>query len=505
MKRQKPINRAAGILMPISSLPSPYGIGTLGEAAYNFVDFLKKAGQSYWQVLPVGPTSYGDSPYQSFSAFAGNPYFIDPEILMKEGLISREDADSYDWGEDEESVDYQKLYEFRLDLLKIAYKNSRHKEESSYISFCEDNSYWLSDYAEYMAIKKHYGEQGFVHWPIEIRTRKLDALKKMRKELSDEIDFEKFCQFHFFNEWKKLKDYANRSGVRIIGDVPIYVSLDSADVWAGKEEFLLDDELRPVLVAGVPPDEFSDDGQLWGTPLYNWDEMEKNGFTWWKLRLGFSAQMFDIVRIDHFIGIQRYYAVDAKNKTARHGTWHKGPGIKLLEGISEAIGETKIIAEDLGAITPAVTRLRLRAGYPGMKILEYAFTSDGENSNLPHFYDENCVVYSGTHDNETLVGYFKHAPKDEIAFAKKYLQVKSNKMLAKATIRAAYSSVAPLCIIQMQDFLGLDNRARMNYPSTLGGNWKWRIKAENLTDELAKEIYELSQVYGRLEEKDAGV
>lgn len=501
MKRQKSFTRAAGILLPVSSLPSPYGIGTLGDAAYRFVDFLKKAGQSYWQVLPVGPTSYGDSPYQSFSAFAGNPYLIDPELLMKDGLLRREDAEAFDWGTDEEKVDYQKLYEFRFDLLRIAYESSMHADSEDFAAFCRDNSYWLDDYSRYMAIKKYYGEQSWAHWPLDVRLRRPEALETLCKKLSEEIDFWKFCQFHFFKQWNDLKSYANRAGVRIIGDIPIYVALDSADVWAGKEEFLMDEEGRPEFVAGVPPDEFSNDGQLWGNPLYNWEEMEKNGFTWWKLRIAFSAAMFDAIRIDHFIGVVRYYAVPAEHTTARHGKWRPGPGAKLIDAIDNAAGETKLIAEDLGAVTPAVTRLRLRAGYPGMKLLEKAFDSGAGNGNLPHFFDRNCVVYGGTHDNETLAGYFKRASAEEAAFAQEYFNLRSKRAIPQAIIRAGYASVADLAVFQMQDFLGLDNRARMNRPSTIGGNWQWRLKKGALTDKLAEEIRELARTYARLQEE----
>lgn len=501
MKRQKPFNRGAGILLAVSSLPSPYGIGTLGEEAYKFVDFLRKAGQSYWQVLPVGPTSYGDSPYQSFSAFAGNPYFIDPLILAQENLLKREDVEAFSWGDDAESVDYQKLYDYRFDILHMAYKNSRHAECDEYKKFCDNNDYWLQDFSEFMAIKKHFGEKSWLDWPKEIRMRETKPLEELTNKLAKEIDFIKFCQFHFLKQWKKLKDYANRSGIKIIGDIPIYVSADSADVWAGKEEFQLDSDGKMINVAGVPPDEFSDSGQLWGNPLYDWDEMEKNGFTWWKLRMEFSAKMFDVIRIDHFIGIERYYSVAATAENAKRGTWKKGPGIKLLNAISEAVGDTKLIAEDLGAVTPSVTRLRLKAGYPGMKILEYAFDSGASNKNLPHNFESNYVVYGGTHDNETLAGYFKKPASREVDFAREYLNEDSSKKLPQALIRAGYASVASLAIFQMQDFLELDNRARMNFPSTVGGNWRWRLKPEAISDKLAEKIYKLARIYGRVEER----
>lgn len=500
MKRQKPFERAAGILLPISSLPSPYGIGTLGEAAYQFVDFLKRAGQSYWQILPVGPTSYGDSPYQSFSAFAGNPYWIDPDLLVKEGLLCREDIEAFAWGSDPQAVDYQALYDFRFDLLRMAYRNSNHAAKKEFCEFCRDNDFWLEHYSKYMAIKKYFGEKSWEFWPDAIRMCEAEALQKLCEELKDEICFWKFCQYHFYKQWNALKAYANRSGVRIIGDIPIYVALDSADVWAAKEEYQLDEEGKPICVAGVPPDEFSDDGQLWGNPLYRWEEMEKNGFTWWKLRMAHSAKLFDVIRIDHFIGVVRYYSVPASHTNAKHGKWKKGPGSKLIDAIDDVIGAAKLIAEDLGAVTPAVTRLRLRAGYPGMKLMEQAFDSGSQNGNLPHHFEHNCVVYGGTHDNDTLTGYFQRADAGVTAYAQKYLNCRTKRALPSAVIRAAYASVADLAVFQMQDFLGLDNRARMNRPSTVGGNWQWRLKPGVLTPKLAKEIYDLTCTYGRLQE-----
>ncbi|MBQ3554412.1 MAG: 4-alpha-glucanotransferase [Clostridia bacterium] len=501
MKRQQPFQRGAGVLLAVSSLPSPYGIGTFGDSAYRFVDFLKRCGGSYWQVLPLGPTGYGDSPYQSFSAFAGNPYLIDPEILMREGLLKREDAEAFSWGENPKKVDYEKLYAYRMDLLRIAWRNSRHKSEKAFFDFCRSNAFWLDDYARFQAIKKHYAEKCWLYWPEEIRTRKQDALAALCETLEEEIDFYKFCQFHFFAQWKKLKEYANQNGVSIIGDIPIYVALDSSDVWAGQEEFLLGKDGRPEDVAGVPPDEFSDSGQLWGNPLYRWDEMEKNGFTWWKLRMGFAAKMYDVIRIDHFIGIVRYYAVRSDRVDAKHGKWRRGPGEKLLTAISEVIGETKIIAEDLGAVTPAVKRLRLKAGYPGMKILSYGFGEGAGNENLPHNFEKNCVVYGGTHDNEPLAGYFKHADETELLFAKHYFGVRQTKALCEAVVRAGYASVADLCLFQIQDLLGLDHRYRMNTPATVGGNWTFRITDEMLSDELSEKLYELTYIYGRGKEE----
>lgn len=502
MKRQKAFQRGAGILLPISSLPSDYGIGTFGEAAYQFVDFLKKAGHSYWQVLPLGPTGYGDSPYQSDSAFAGNPYFIDLQMLIKEGLLQQEDVEAFDWGECENEVDYQKLYEFRMKPLRIAFRRSnyQHLEAKEYQQFCRDNDYWLTDYSRYVAIKGYYDQQSWFRWPEPIRMRESSALEKLCDDLAEEIEFYRFCQYHFYKQWTNLKQYANDNGIKIIGDIPIYVSADSADVWSGKEEFQLDAEGKPTHVAGVPPDDFSAEGQLWGNPLYRWDEMEKNGFTWWKLRMAYSAKLFDVIRIDHFIGIVHYYSIAATENNAVHGSWRVGPGGKLIDAIDDVVGNTKLIAEDLGAVTPEVTKLRLRAGYPGMKLMLQAFDSDSSNGNLPHHFENNCVVYGGTHDNETIVGYFEHAKAAERRYARLYLNVRTRRAFPKAIIREAYKSIANLVIFQMQDYLELDNSARMNRPSTVGGNWKWRVKRNALTDEMAQNLYELCRIYGRLQE-----
>lgn len=503
LKKQKPMPRGAGVLLPVSSLPSPYGIGTFGRAAYDFVDFLSAAGQSYWQVLPLGPTSYGDSPYQSFSAFAGNPYFIDLDLLAEQGLLTREEVRAHDWGDglpapgSPSKVDYDKLAASRFEVLRQAYARSR-RDAPDYPAFCEENAGWLCTYAEYMALKTAFGSRPWAEWPQGLRLRRPEALKAYRAKLAEEIGFWLFCQYQFYTQWRALKAYANAKGVQIIGDIPIYVALDSADVWANGELFQLDAARRPTAVAGVPPDMFSATGQLWGNPLYDWEAMERDGFSWWKDRMRASARLYDVIRIDHFIGIVRYYAIPAQEETALRGTWKAGPGKKLAEAFCEVLGGAKIIAEDLGAVTPAVRRLRKQAGYPGMKLMEFGFDTGPENENLPIHFEPNCVAYGGTHDNETLTGFFTSKKAKELAFAKRYLQVRRRREIPNAIIRAAYASVADTVIFQIQDLLGLDNSARINRPSTIGGNWEWRLLQGQIPDGLAPRLSALARTYGRV-------
>lgn len=498
IRKQGRLPRGAGILLPVASLPGPFGIGTFGKAAYRFVDFLEQAGQSYWQVLPLGPTSYGDSPYQSFSAFSGNPYFIDLETLVGEGLLTWEEVQAPDWGNDPTDIDYAKIYTHRFSVLRRAFSRSKHQQTAAYRAFCEENADWLPDYSLYMAVKMHFGAREWLSWPEEIRLRKPQAVAAYQASLQEDIAFWNFCQYKFFEQWYKLKSYANAHNVRIIGDIPIYVSLDSADVWVHPELFQLDERRYPTAVAGVPPDNFSATGQLWGNPLYDWERMEQDGFAWWQRRMASSAKIYDVVRIDHFIGIVRYYAIPYGDATAENGAWRKGPGEKLIRAISGAMGSSRVIAEDLGCVVPQVEALRDEAGYPGMKILEFAFDSGSGNTNLPLHYEKNCVVYGGTHDNETLVGFFAHQPREVLHFAKDYLHVHKRKQLPRACIRAAYASVADTAILQMQDWLGLDNAARMNFPSTIGGNWRWRLRAEALTEALAVKMHDLCALYARL-------
>lgn len=497
--------RGAGLLMPISSLPAPYGIGTMGQEAYKFVDYLKKAGQSYWQVLPVGPTSYGDSPYQSFSAFAGNPYFIDLDYLVEEGLIKKEDITKYPWGDNEEYIDYAIIYESRFKVLHQAFENSDHKNSEAYKAFLKDNGHWLEDYSMYMAVKGHFDNQEWLKWDEDIKMRTPEAMDKYAQMLADEIDFWKFCQFKFFEQWNKIRAYANDNGIEIIGDIPLYIALDSADVWANKELFELDEDVKPINVAGVPPDAFSEDGQLWGNPLYNWTKMEEMDFAWWKQRMSSNSKLYDIIRIDHFIGVVKYYSIPAGLTNAKKGEWRQGPGRKLVDAINSAIGDAKIIAEDLGVSMQEVKDVLAYSGYPGMKIVQFAFGGGTDNEHLPHNYNQNMVVYGGTHDNETVVGYFAEQSLEELKYAFAYMGITSKAEITDAVLRIAYASVASIAIFQVQDVLGLGSEARMNVPSTVGTNWKWRmLPGGALNDSHAKKLYRLSEIYGRLPEAEGG-
>lgn len=491
------MRRGAGVLLPVTSLPSPYGIGTFGRAAYAFVDFLRDAGQRYWQVLPLGPTSYGDSPYQSFSAFAGNPYFIDLDLLTEEGLLTPEEIAACDWGNDPAAVDYAKIYEHRFTVLHAAFRRSAHAGTDAYRAFCEENAVWLEDYSRYMAVKMHFGGHEWLGWPEDIRLREPEALARYGRELAEEIAFWKFCQFKFFVQWRALKAYANGLGVEIIGDIPIYVALDSADVWSLPGQFQLDEQRRPRKVAGVPPDMFSADGQLWGNPLYDWDRMREEDYAWWKLRMQFSAELYDVVRIDHFVGIAHYYSIPAGDDTAKNGVWIDGPGEGLIAAISSVMGGKRVIAEDLGIVIPEVGRILAKSGYPGMKLMQFGFDSDANNEYLPCHYDKNVVVYGGTHDNETLAGFFAYQPAKVLRFARAYLGVRRSREIPWALIRAGYASSADTAVFQMQDLLGLGNEARMNTPSTIGDNWRWRLVDGQLTPETAQKLRELAELYGR--------
>ncbi len=495
--KKNQLSRGAGVLLAVSSLPSNYGIGALGAEAFQFIDFLKSAGQKYWQVLPVGPTSYGDSPYQSFSAFAGNPYFIDLDILIDETLITLDEVQSYDWGSSAVDVDYAKIFESRFKILHTAFHKSKHMNTKAYRAFCKENAYWLNDYSLYMALKFQFENHSWLLWPDEIRFHRTEAVRTYTELLKGEIDFWKFCQFKFFEQWHKVKKYANENGIKIIGDIPIYVALDSADVWTHSTLFQLDAERRPIKVAGVPPDAFSKDGQLWGNPLYDWNTMEQSGFDWWKKRMEYSVKIYDIIRIDHFIGVVRYYAIPAGESTAVNGSWQTGPGIKLTDAIDSAIGDAQIIAEDLGVVVPAVKKLLKRTGYPGMKVMQFAFDGDPTNEHLPCNYTRNMVVYGGTHDNETLVGHFTDMKSKDAQYAKRYLDVKKKKNIPNAMIRAGYASVANTVIFQAQDILFLPNNCRMNFPSTIGTNWRWRLHKGQLNAGLAKKLSGLVEVYGR--------
>ena len=499
--------RGCGMLLPVASLPSKYGIGAFSKEAYEFVDKLVKAGQQYWQILPLGPTGYGDSPYQAFGAFAGNPYFIDLEQLIEAGLLTEEECQMADFGSDDRDIDYGKIYENRFPLLKKAFLRWEEQQKKAGLDEKEIRKYLKKqlraetrDYCFYMALKNQFGGKSFSEWDKDIRTREDDALKHYKKELGEEIAFYEFQQMIFEKQWKALKTYANERGIRIIGDIPIYVALDSADVWTHPELFLLDEEnLTPLKVAGVPPDAFSETGQLWGNPLYRWDVQEKTDFAWWKERMKASARLYDVVRIDHFIGVTQYYAIPAGSEDGKTGEWLKGPGKKLTDAINMVIGDTKIIAEDLGIFVPEVKELLEETGYPGMKIIEFAFSGDRFNEHLPHMYSPNSVVYGGTHDNETLVGYFKPEARQwwELQYIADYMGVSHQHEVVDKVLKTAYASVASVVIFQAQDILKLDNWARMNTPGTVGNNWRWRMKPGELTQDHINHLSWLVDTFGR--------
>ena len=495
--------RVSGVLMPITSLPSPYGIGTIGKEARKFADFLKNAGQSIWQILPVGPTSYGDSPYQSFSTYAGNPYMIDLDTLVAEGLLTKRQINKYYWGDNDEEIDYGAIYYSRFEVLKIAYdKYIEGDSKRAFNSFKKKNAKWVKDYALYMAVKKSFDNKAWPEWEDEgIRIRDPKAINRYTRKFSKEIDFWKWIQFEFYKQWEDFRAYVNGLGIKLLGDMPIYVAMDSADTWANPEVFWLDEERRPVCVAGCPPDYFSATGQLWGNPLYNWDYLKSTGYKWWMDRIAAADKLFDITRIDHFRAFDTYYAIPFGSENAINGEWKIGPGIDFFNVMRRTLGDIAIVAEDLGELFDSVKQLLEDSGYPGMKVLEFAFADDETNSFLPHNYDHNCVVYTGTHDNDTVMGWYSQAKGWEKKHCDQYLGIQPGDEVNWKFIEEAYKSVADYAIIQMQDILGLGSEARINVPSTLGGNWAWRIKKDAVTKDIAKRLYTLSKTYSRLEEE----
>ena len=492
------MKRSSGILMPISSLPSPYGIGTMGKAAYAFVDFLAEARQAWWQILPVGPTSYGDSPYQSFSAYAGNPYLVDPDMLIRDGLLTEEEVSAVDWGDDPACVDYAKIYENRIPLLRLAKERGWQRDAEKVAAFAEENRGWLADYALFMALKRHFGMVAWTEWPDEdIRLRKAAAVARYTKELAEDIDLFVYIQYLFFAQWQALRAYAHEKGIGIIGDLPIYVAMDSADVWADPNSFQLDEKNVPKEVAGVPPDYFSEDGQLWGNPLYDWDAMKRDGYGWWIRRIEGASHLYDILRIDHFRGFESYWAVPYGETTAKIGRWVKGPGMDLVGVLTGWFPNIQFIAEDLGYLTAEVRQLLADSGLPGMKVLEFAFDSREPSNYLPHTYTNHCVCYAGTHDNAPLMIWKDEAAKDDIAMAVQYLGLNDGEGFHWGVLRGGMSSVADLFVAQMQDYLGLGKGSRMNVPGILGGNWQWRMLPGQITPELTARIADMTRLYGR--------
>ena len=500
--------RASGILMPISSLPSEYGIGCFDECAYKFVDLLEKAGQKYWQILPLGHTSYGDSPYQSFSTFAGNPYFVSIKELIKKGYITKKECDKYDLVGHPEYVDYEKIYNGRYEIYRKAFKNSKITQDPGYQNFVRENAEWLEDYALFMAVKNLFDGKSFIEWDEDIKLRKPEALAEYKEKCKEDIEFYSFLQYEFHLQWVSLKKYANSKGVNLIGDIPIYVAYDSSDVWKNPELFLLDQDIKPIKVAGCPPDAFSEDGQLWGNPLYTWDYHKQTGYAWWKNRIKSCLSLYDMVRIDHFRGFDEYYTIPFGDTTAKNGCWVKGPGFDLFDALNKEFGDMNIIAEDLGFLTETVRDLLKKTGYPGMKILQFAFGADNEDGEyLPHNYTSNCVVYTGTHDNDSIRGWLStYTAEEDRQTIIDYLGLDADatkpldeiKDINWKFVLACMTSVADYCIIPMQDLLGLSSESRVNIPSTVGNNWKWRMKEDAFNDDVVAKLKNLTRISGRL-------
>lgn len=489
------MKRASGIIMPVFSLPGKYGIGTFGKEAYDFIDFLSDAGQKYWQVLPMGPTDCGNSPYSSLSVFAGNQNFIDLEQLIEEGAVDRKEVEMIDWGSGD--VDYDKVIPGKKKILKSAYLKAYGSVKEEVSDFAENNISWIYDYALYMALKEHFDGLPWYEWEEDIRLRKQEAVEKYRSELKDSINYHIYVQYLFFKQWDKLKKYAEDKDVKFIGDIPIYAAMDSADVWASPENFQLDEKNMPVDVAGVPPDYFSEEGQLWGNPLYDWEAMKNDGYGWWIRRIGAAERLYDVIRIDHFRGLESYWAVPATEKTAVNGEWRKGPGLDFIERIKGWFCGIEIIAEDLGILTDDVRELLKNSGFPGMKVLQFAFDDSGNSDYLPHKYDKNCVCYGGTHDNATIKEWLETGDKKEIEFAREYFGINKKDNFNFGIIRGGMASVADTFITQMQDYLELGKDARTNIPGIAFGNWKWKMEEGAATKQLAEKILKMTKLYGR--------
>jgi len=488
--------RSSGILMHISSLPGEYGIGDFGKEAYKFVDFLEKTKQKNWQVLPLGITGFGDSPYQSFSAFAGNPYFIDLDEFIKKGYLKKQEIVNHNLGDNPKRVNYGLLFKNKMKLLRMAYENSKFELKNTLKDYYEKEN-WLREFALFMAIKNHHDNKSWLYWDENFKDKNSKEVLEFENENQDEVYFWVFTQYCFLKQWLDLKSYANIKGINIIGDLPIYIAEDSSDMWGDTDLFHLDKNFFPKTVAGVPPDEFSDKGQLWGNPLYDWDAMEKDKYKWWIKRFEHSFKLYDILRIDHFRGFESYWEVDYDREDAVIGQWTKGPGMKLFAKVEKELGKLNILAEDLGIITDEVRKLLKDTGFPGMKILQHAFDSKGESEHVPHLYNKNTVVYTGTHDNSTIKGWFENLPKDDMEYAIRYLKLNYDEGLNWGIIRGAWSSVAYLAITTMQDILNYGDSATMNRPSTVGNNWVWRMEESEISDEVIKRLRDLTILYRR--------
>ncbi|MEG3310953.1 4-alpha-glucanotransferase [Streptococcus sp. SS-4456] len=492
--------RQSGVLMHISSLPGKYGIGSMGQAAYDFVDFLERTKQRYWQILPLGTTSYGDSPYQSFSAFAGNTHFIDFDFLIEKGWLTEEDVAGIDFGDKDTEVDYAKVFYGRRPVLEKAVRAIKAEGvPADYWSFAEENGFWLHTFAEYMAIKEHFDNKPWIDWEDQgARLRYHDTLEYYRQLLAEQMDYHRITQYLFFSQWYALKAYANAKGVEFVGDMPIYIAADSADMWANPHFFKTDEEGKPSVVAGCPPDAFSEIGQLWGNPIYDWEAMKQDGFTWWVARLRESFKIYDMVRIDHFIGFASFWEIPAGEETAVNGYRVEAPGFELFETIKYHLGDLNIIAEDLGTVTDKVIQLRERTGFPGMKVLQFAFDPEGDSIEMPHNHRNNVVAYTGTHDNDTILGWYESELSDEgKEFLDKYSNRREDEGVSHALFRLLFGSPAFMAVATMQDLLGLDGSARMNLPNTLGGNWTWRMTADQLTPAIEAELLDLTVTYRR--------
>lgn len=494
--------RKAGILLPISALNSKYGIGALSKEAFAFVDWLKKAGQSFWQILPLGPTGFGDSPYQSFSAFAGNPYYISLEKLIEEDLLTKEECDKADLCRDARTIDYDKMYKNRIQLLHMAYERSSHNNDDQYLSFVSENVRWLEDYALFMAIKDYYHGEPWYNWELDIKMHNPKALEEYNEKLYSEVNFWKFVQYKFYMQWYELKQYANEKDIKIIGDIPIYVAYDSADVWSLPALFDLNENKEPISVAGCPPDGFSKNGQLWGNPLYKWSVHKETGYVWWVYRIEHCFKLFDSLRIDHFRGFEEYYSIDFRNDNAKNGEWQKGPGKELFDVVYRKLGKKDIIAEDLGFITEDVKELLDHCEFPGMKVFQFGFDERDEgskNEHLPHNYHENSVAYTGTHDNSTIVSWFFEISENEREAVRDYLfdYLTPNSEINYPIIGTILRSKAKIVIIPLQDYLGLDSRARINKPATIGSNWTWRAIDSDFSIEMYKKILGVTKATGR--------